>query len=85
MYGCLAMLPLSGLMIAGLYSAGFEDGLLQGFALGLHEFCASLSYALIALHITAAILSRLKGEGVWSAMVPVWREAPRGEEPRRRG
>ena len=85
MYGCLAMLPLSGLMIAGLYSAGFEDGLLQGFALGVHEFCASLSYALIALHITAAVLSRLKGQGVWSAMVPVWREAPGGEEPRRRG
>jgi len=85
MYGCLAMLPFSGLMIAGLYSAGFEDGLLQGFALGLHESCASLSYALIGLHVTAAILSRLKGQGVWSAMVPIWREAPGGEQPRRRG
>lgn len=83
MYGCLVMLPLSGLMIAGLYSAGFEDGPLQGFALGLHEFCASLSYALIGLHVTAAVLSRLKGQGVWSAMVPIWREAPGGEDPRR--
>ena len=46
----------------------------MGGAVGVHEVSASLSYALIGLHVTAALLSRLKGEGVWSAMVPVWRE-----------
>ena len=30
MYLCLALLPLSGLLIAGLYSFGFKDGILQG-------------------------------------------------------
>lgn len=74
MYLCMAMLPLSGLMIAGLYSLGLEDGLLQDAAVELHEFCASLSYVLIALHVAAAISSRLKREGIWSAMVPVWKE-----------
>ena len=28
----------------------------------------------VALHIGASIYSRLKGEGVWTAMVPVWKE-----------
>lgn len=81
MYLCLGALPLSGLAIAGLFSMGTEGGLLMGAAVGVHEVSASLSYALIGLHVTAALLSRLKGEGVWSAMVPVWREErpPPGE------
>ena len=39
--------------------------------LDLHGFAADLSYFLIILHISAAIYSRIKGEGVWSSMVPV--------------
>jgi hypothetical protein len=39
-----------------------------------HEFSAVLSYVLIATHVSAAIYSRIKGEGVWSSMVPILKE-----------
>ena len=39
--------------------------------LDVHGAAADLSYFLIILHISAAIYSRIKGEGVWSSMVPV--------------
>ena len=39
----------------------------------LHGLSADLSYLLIAIHVGAAIWSRIKGEGVWSSMVPVWK------------
>lgn len=42
--------------------------------LDLHGAVADLSYMLILLHIAAAIYSRIKGEGVWSSMVPVLKE-----------
>jgi hypothetical protein len=50
----------------------WDEGWMQDFAIGLHEFSASLSYILIGVHITGAIYSRMKGEGIWSSMVPVW-------------
>ena len=74
MYLSLIMLPLTGLMIAGLFAQGTVDGLQQNIALSLHEFAASLSYVLIIIHIFAAIYSRIKGDGVWSSMVPVLKE-----------
>jgi len=46
----------------------------MGIAIGLHEFSASLSYLVIITHIGASLYSRLKGEGIWNAMVPVWKE-----------
>ena len=74
MYLCLAMLPISGLLIAGLFTQGVKDGPLQAFALTLHEISASLSYVLIAMHVGAAIWSRIKGDGFWTSMVPIWKE-----------
>ena len=74
MYLCLALLPLSGLLIAGLYSFGFKDGILQGITVGIHEFSASLSYFLIVIHVVGAVYSRIKGEGIWTSMVPFWKE-----------
>ena len=44
------------------------------FVLDLHGAVADLSYMLIIVHIAAAIYSRLKGEGVWSSMVPILKE-----------
>ena len=44
---------------------------MQLFALSVHEFAATASYVLIAIHVLAAIYSRIKGEGVWSSMVPI--------------
>ena len=74
MYLCLILLPLSGLLIAGLFSQGISEGPMQDFALAVHEFSADLSYVLIAIHIGAALWSRIKGEGVWTSMVPIWKE-----------
>ncbi|MAR94376.1 MAG: cytochrome B [Euryarchaeota archaeon] len=81
MYACFILLPLTGLMIAGLYSQGYtvnatpdEEQTIMDFVLDLHGAVADLSYMLIILHIAAAIYSRLKGEGVWSSMVPILKE-----------
>ena len=79
-YLCFVLLPASGLWIAWLFARGVERGPWQDAAVGLHELCADLSYVLIGLHVAAAVLSRCKREGVWDAMVPVWRERPEGEE-----
>jgi len=74
MYLCLILLPLSGLAIALLFKQGIVDGPLQNIAIGIHEFTATLSYVLIAVHVSAAMYSRVKGEGVWSSMVPILKE-----------
>ena len=82
MYLCLLLLPLSGLLIAGLYSLGFKDGILQGIAVGIHEFSASLSYFLIVIHVVGAVYSRIKGEGIWTSMVPFWKEGKPRSDPK---
>ena len=75
MYLCLVLLPLTGLAIAGLYTQGIgEEELAMDVAIGLHALSADLSYALIAIHVVAALYSRIKGEGVWTSMVPVFTE-----------
>jgi cytochrome b561 len=81
MYACFILLPLTGLIIAGLYNQGYtvnatpdEEQTIMDMVLDLHGAVADLSYMLIILHIAAAIYSRLKGEGVWSSMVPVLKE-----------
>ena len=77
MYLCLIMLPVTGLMIAGLYNQGYRDATpdepqtVMDIVLDLHGAAADFSYFLIILHISAAVYSRIKGEGVWSSMVPV--------------
>ena len=77
MYIVLILLPLSGLAIAFLFNQGIKDGPMQLVALSAHEFAATASYVLIAIHVSAAIYSRIKGEGVWSSMVPILND----EEP----
>ena len=86
MYACFILLPLTGLIIAGLYTQGYtenatpdEEQTIMDIVLDLHGVVADLSYMLIILHIAAAIYSRIKGEGVWSSMVPVLKETGRSE------
>ena len=86
MYTCFLLLPLTGLIIAGLYTQGYtenatpdEEQTIMDIVLDLHGAVADLSYMLIILHIAAAIYSRIKGEGVWSSMVPVLKETGRSE------
>ena len=70
-YFSLIMLPTTGLLIAGLIY--LETGGIE-IAIALHEFSAFLSYVVIALHVGASLYSRFKGEGLWNAMVPIWKE-----------
>ena len=81
MYTALILLPLSGLIIAALYSQDIKSGPLQDGALAVHEFSATLSYVMIATHVSAAIYSRVKGEGVWSSMVPILKEDGPSQHP----
>ena len=78
-YFTLVMLPLTGLLIAGLFSIG-AGGI--ELAIGLHEFSAFLSYVLIAVHVGASFYSKLKGEGIWNAMTPFWKEKEKKEDKR---
>ena len=48
-------------------------------AIALHEFSAFLSYVSIALHVGASLYSRYKGEGIWNALVPVFKEKGKNE------
>ncbi|MED5230878.1 MAG: cytochrome b/b6 domain-containing protein [Candidatus Thermoplasmatota archaeon] len=78
MYLCLILLPVTGLAIAWLHTQGIgEDQLAMDVAIGLHGFSADLSYVLIAIHLVAALYSRIKGEGVWTSMVPIFTERGR--------
>tara|TARA_B100000902_G_C27162176_1_gene839311 strand:- start:450 stop:1013 length:564 start_codon:yes stop_codon:yes gene_type:complete len=70
-YFSLIMLPTTGLLIAALFS--LETGGVE-VAIAVHEFSAFLSYIVIALHIGASVYSRFKGEGLWNAMIPIWKE-----------
>ena len=81
MYLCLIMLPVTGLLIAGLYTQGYtnEEGVMLGSVLGLHGLAADVSYLLIAIHVVAAVWSRMKGDGVWTSMVPIFRETKPSE------
>ena len=76
MYISLALIALSGLMIGGLYYFGLKDGVVLGTILLLHEMFFWTSVNLMALHVVGAIYHRLQRDGVWSAMVPLWKEAP---------
>ena len=60
MYACLALIPLTGLLIGLLFWLGFEDGFLINTVVEVHEFSVSFIYWLIGLHILAAIFHRLK-------------------------
>ena len=73
-YFSLIMLPTTGLLIAGLFNLGMGG---IEIAIAIHEFSAFLSYVVIGLHVGASVYSRLKGEGLWNAMVPVWKETGR--------
>ena len=70
------MLPTTGLLIAGLFNLGMRG---VDVAIALHEFSAFLSYIVIALHVGASLYSRFKGEGMWNAMVPIWKETGKND------
>ena len=75
MYITLAAIALSGLLIGLVHTIGGLDGVIGKAIIGLHEGLVSLIYGLIGLHVIAALYHRLRRDGVWRAMVPIWKEA----------
>ena len=69
MYASLSLIPVTGLVIGGLYWSGIKSGGAMDIALLLHEIAVNTSYFLIAGHVAAAIYHRRKRDGIWSAMV----------------
>jgi len=74
MYVAMGLIAASGLIIGALYTLFGPEGLLISVALFIHEVSVTASYWLIGLHIAAALYHRFLRDGVWSAMVPIWRE-----------
>jgi cytochrome b561 len=74
MYFCLAMIPLTGLGIGGLYWSGIQAGDWMAGLLLAHEIFANTVLFLICAHIAAAFYHRKCRDGVWNSMVPFLRE-----------
>ena len=74
MYVLLATIAVSGILIGGIYWIGMKDGLLIEGIIAVHELAVTASYWLIGVHVAAAVFHRLKQDGVWSSMVPIWKE-----------
>ena len=73
MYCCLAMIPLTGLGIGGLYWSGVQSGTLMAGLLLAHEVFVHASFFLISGHIAAALYHRKHRDGIWDSMVPLFR------------
>ena len=74
MYITLAGTAITGLLIGLFYWLGFKGGLLIDLLTAIHSFVVNALYWLIGIHIIAAVFHRLKKDGVWSSMVPFFRE-----------
>jgi len=77
MYLSLTAVAVTGLMIGLLFSSGYKSGFLIEFIVGLHELSVTSTYWLIGAHVLGAIYHRLLQDGVWSSMVPIWKEGPK--------
>lgn len=74
MYISLAAIAITGMIIGFLFWVGIKNGFILDGIVGLHEFFVLLIYWLIAIHVVAAFYHRLLKDGVWSSMVPFWKE-----------
>ena len=74
MYLSLVLIAVSGLIIGGLYYFGVRGGSVLELTLLLHEIIIWTFVNLMGLHIAGAIYHRFKRDGVWDAMVPVFKE-----------
>ena len=74
MYVSLTLIGVTGLAIGGLYYSGVKGGLLLDAMLLAHEGVYWASVNLMGVHIAGAIYHRFKGDGVWDAMVPFFKE-----------
>ena len=61
-------------MIGLFFWLGFKNGYMIEFIIFLHENSISVIYWLITIHIIAALYHRVRSDGVWNSMVPIWQE-----------
>ena len=73
-YISVGMIAFTGVLIGALYGSGSTSGAMIEMVITVHEFSVQASYVSIAVHIAAAIFHRIKGDGIWSAMVPIFKE-----------
>ena len=74
MYLLLMGTVLSGLLIGYLFWIEINDEFLLDIIISMHEIIINLLYLLIGIHILAATYHRFKKDGVWSSMVPFFKE-----------
>ena len=74
MYTLLIGTVLSGLLIGFLFWIELKDAIITDIVIIFHELNINLLYWLIGIHIVAATYHRLKRDGVWSSMVPFFKE-----------
>ena len=74
MYVSLTLIGVTGFAIGGLYYSGGKEGLLLEALLLAHEGFYWVSVNLMGVHIAGALYHRFKGDGVWDAMVPFFKE-----------
>ena len=77
MYAALATIPVTGIVIGFIYWIGLKDGFIIDTMITIHESSIILMYWLVAIHVSAAIFHRFLGDGVWSSMVPFFKERVR--------
>ena len=74
MYVLLAGTVISGLSIGFVYKLGLKNNFFIELLIYVHESIINLLYFFILIHIFAATYHRLKKDGVWSSMVPFFKE-----------
>ena len=74
MYVLLAGTAISGLSIGFVYKLGLKNNFLIELLIYVHESIINLLYFFILIHIFGATYHRLKKDGVWSSMVPFFKE-----------
>ena len=77
MYIALTAIAVTGLAIGVVFTLGMRDGALIYLFIEAHEASIAGSCGLITLHVAAAVYHRVLGDGVWSAMVPIFKERPK--------
>ena len=74
MYICLTAITFTEITIGFLYCLGFKNGFLINVVVELHSLSVAIIYWLISIHILAAVYNRRLKDGVWTSMVPFWKE-----------
>ena len=73
MYIGMISIALSGLVIGLLYWLGLTSGIIIDTIIWWHETSVSVVYWLIGIHLLGAIYHRVKNDGVWNSMVPIFK------------